>query len=290
MPRTTRDTPASLRSDEYSAPEGGVPHVITGALMASRRTAPQARRVVAMIAGVVGFAMCAMLPEVPDAIDPQGQHFILGHEARLALGLFALAAVWWVFEVVPVGVTAILIGVVQAVFGIRDARVAFTDFMDPAVWFIIGALSIGAAFATSGLTNRIAYRMLSLVGERVSMIYLGSFVMTAGLTLVMAQSAVAPAVYPLLAVIHTIYAGDGQPTRFGKGLFIGMAYVAGAVFPLELADALADDLPGQFGDHLPGDLAPRSRRRSPRSRVSGCALASCIGGSVRCAAANGSPC
>jgi sodium-dependent dicarboxylate transporter 2/3/5 len=60
------------------------------------------------------------------------------------------------------------------------------------------------------------------------MIYLGSFLVTAGLTLIMAHTAVAATIYPLLMAIHALYREDEQPTRFGKGLFIGMAFVAGA--------------------------------------------------------------
>ena len=214
--------------DIYSAPEGGVPRGTGGIQMATGKPGVDRVRLLAMLVGILAFLICAAIPSLPDAIDPQGQHFSLDQQGQLAIGLFLLAAIWWVFEVVPVGVTAIAIGVVQALFQIRDARTAFTDFMDPSVWFIIGALTIGTAFARSGLTNRIAYRMLALVGERISMIYLGSFVMTAAMTLVMAHSAVAPAVFPLLAVIHSIYSDDGRPTRFGRGLFIGMAFTAGA--------------------------------------------------------------
>jgi len=70
--------------------------------------------------------------------------------------------------------------------------------------------------------------MLALVGERTSMIYLGSFVMTAALTLIMAHTAVAAALYPLLIAIYALYDEDNKPTKFGKGLFMGMAFVAGA--------------------------------------------------------------
>lgn len=228
MSRKSPDEYPVFRDDEFSAPEGGVPHLIGGVQLAAESKRPQRIRLIAMLAGVLGFVIWALMPELPDAIDPEGQHFALDKQARLALGLFVLAALWWVFEVVPVGVTGITIAVVQAVFQIRDARAAFTDFMDPSVWFIVGALTIGTAFARTGLTNRIAYRMLTVVGERVSMIYLGSFVMTASMTLVMAHSAVAPAVFPLLIVIHSVYSGDDKQTIFGKGMFIGMAYVAGA--------------------------------------------------------------
>jgi sodium-dependent dicarboxylate transporter 2/3/5 len=73
-----------------------------------------------------------------------------------------------------------------------------------------------------------AYKMLSLVGERTSMIYLGCFVMTATLTLIMAHTAVAATVFPLFLAIYALYTEESTPTRFGKGLFIGMAFVAGA--------------------------------------------------------------
>ena len=98
--------------------------------------------------------------------------------------------------------------------------------MDPSIWFIIGSITISMAFSRSGLTNRLTYGMLAMVGERTSMIYLGCFAMTAGLTLVMASTAVAATVFPLLMSIHALYTDNNEPTRFGKGLFIGMAFVA----------------------------------------------------------------
>jgi sodium-dependent dicarboxylate transporter 2/3/5 len=60
------------------------------------------------------------------------------------------------------------------------------------------------------------------------MIYLGSFLMTGALTMIMAHTAAAAAVYPLLMAVYTLYQEDDEPTRFGKGLFIGMAFTAAA--------------------------------------------------------------
>ena len=181
-----------------------------------------------MLLGVGLFALMYFLPGLPDATDPGGRVVSLTPQGRMALGLLLLAATWWVFEVLPIGVTAIAIAVLQALFQIRSARDAFTDFMDPAVWFIIGSVIIGLVFTKTGLTNRMAYRMLTLVGDRTSRIYLGAFVMTACMTLLMAHTAVAAAVYPLLMTIYALYEEDTHPTRFGKGLFIGMAFTAGA--------------------------------------------------------------
>ncbi len=38
--------------------------------------------------------------------------------------------------------------------------------MDPSVWFIIGSLMIGMAFAKTGLTRRMAFRMLAVIPEK----------------------------------------------------------------------------------------------------------------------------
>ncbi|MEE4315162.1 MAG: SLC13 family permease [Desulfofustis sp.] len=186
------------------------------------------RRLFFMLLGIALFAFIYYCPPWPDAIDPLGEHFVLSKEAKGALAVFALAATWWVFEVVPIGVTSITIGTLQALFLIRPASNAFKDFMDPSVLFIFGSIVIGMVFTKTGLTKRLAYKMLSIVGERTSMIYLGCFVMTAALTHLMAHTAVAATMFPLLMAINSLYADDDSPTKFGKGMFIGMAYVAGA--------------------------------------------------------------
>jgi sodium-dependent dicarboxylate transporter 2/3/5 len=186
------------------------------------------KRIFFIFLGIFLFCVVYFLPSGAEAVDPMGKTFTLNEQGKTALALFLLAACWWVFEVVPIGITSITIGVIQAIFLIRPVKIAFSDFMDPAVWFIFGSIVIGLAFTNSGLTKRIAYRILLIVGEKTTMIYLGCFLLTALLTLIMAHTAVAATVYPLLVAIYSLYSEDENPTKFGKGLFMGMAYVAGA--------------------------------------------------------------
>jgi sodium-dependent dicarboxylate transporter 2/3/5 len=186
------------------------------------------KKLIFFFLGVMLFSITYYSPPWPDAIDPLGKHFELTREGKGALAVFLLAGTWWVFEVVPIGITSLAIGVLQALFLIRPAKVAFKDFMDPSVMFIFASIVIGLVFTKTGLTRRLAYKMLAIVGERTSMIYLGCFVVTAALTHIMAHTAVAATIYPLLLAIYSLYGEGDRPTRFGKGLFIGMAYVAGA--------------------------------------------------------------
>ncbi len=186
------------------------------------------KRLLFMAIGIILFLVVYYAPQWPDAIDPVGAHFPLSRAAKGALAVFLLASTWWIFEVVPIGVTSIMIGVLQALFLIRPAKVAFKDFMDPSVMFIFGSIVIGMVFTKTGLTKRLAYKMLVVVGEKTSMIYLGCFVVTAALTHIMAHTAVAATIFPLLMAIYALYGEGDKQTKFGKGLFMGMAYVAGA--------------------------------------------------------------
>jgi len=185
-------------------------------------------RIIFILVGVFLFAVVYYSPPWPDAIDPLGKHFALSKEAKGALAVFLLAGTWWVFEVVPIGVTSLAIGILQALFLIRPAKVAFKDFMDPSVLFIFASVVIGLVFTKTGLTRRLAYKMLDIVGEKTSMILLGCFLVTTALTHVMAHTAVAATVYPLFLTIYALYGEGEKPTRFGRALFMGMAYVAGA--------------------------------------------------------------
>ncbi|MFH1114351.1 MAG: SLC13 family permease [Pseudomonadota bacterium] len=185
-------------------------------------------RLIAMFAGIGLFLAVYFSPPWPDAVDPVGKHFALSKEGKGALAVFLWAGTWWVFEVIPIGITSLLIGVLQALFLIRPAKEAFRDFMDPAVLFIFASLVIGLVFNKTGLTKRMAYKMLTLVGEKTTTIYLGLFILIALLTHIMAHTGVAATVYPLLLAIYGLYGEEDKKTKFGKGLFMGMAYVCGA--------------------------------------------------------------
>ena len=79
------------------------------------------KRLFFIILGIALFTIVYYSPPWPDAVDPMGEHFALSKEAKGALAVFLLAGIWWVFEVVPIGITSIAIGVMQAMFLIRPA-------------------------------------------------------------------------------------------------------------------------------------------------------------------------
>jgi hypothetical protein len=58
----------------------------------------------AFLSGIL-FSIVYLSPPWPDAVDPMGKVFTLSREGKAALALFLLAGTWWVFEVLPIGVT-----------------------------------------------------------------------------------------------------------------------------------------------------------------------------------------
>ncbi len=74
------------------------------------------KRIFFILLGIGLFLGVYFSPPWQAAIDPLGVSFELSQQAKGALAVFCLAAVWWVFEVVPIGVTSLAIGALQALF------------------------------------------------------------------------------------------------------------------------------------------------------------------------------
>lgn len=213
------------------------------------------KKIFFILLGLTLFFVIYYMPPWGDAVDPTGKRFPLSREGKASLALFLMASTWWIFEVVPIGVTSLAIGVMQALFSIRSAKDAFRDFMDPSVMFIFGSVVVGLAFTRSGLTKRLAYKMLEVVGEKTNMILLGCLVVTAGLTLFMAHTAVAATVFPILIAIYDLYGEGDKQTKFGKSLFIGMAYAAGAGSVISMLGAARGPAAvGMFKEFTGGDI------------------------------------
>jgi sodium-dependent dicarboxylate transporter 2/3/5 len=212
-------------------------------------------RIFFLLLGLALFLAIYFMPPWSDAVDPTGKVFKLTREGKAAIALFLLAGTWWVFEVLPIGVTSIAIGVMQGLFAIRPAKDAFRDFMDPSVMFIFGSVVVGLAFTKTGLTKRLAYKMLEVVGDRTSMILLGCLVVTAGLAHFMAHTAAAATVFPIMLAINDLYEEGNKQTKFGKSLFIGMAYAAGAGSIISmLGSARAPAAAGMFREFTGKDI------------------------------------
>lgn len=117
----------------------------------------------------VGAAL-AIVPAVALLLAPTPAG--LAVEGQRVLAVVALAIALWAAEVLPAGVTGLLIVVALVVFrGVPGVREALVGFADPVAYFLIGVLTIGLAVSRSGLAERVAEIFLRHAGGRPRALY-----------------------------------------------------------------------------------------------------------------------
>jgi solute carrier family 13 (sodium-dependent dicarboxylate transporter), member 2/3/5 len=92
------------------------------------------------------YAAARLLP-VSAGLTPGGQ---------AVLGVVFAGVVLWISEAVPLGQTALVVLVSLGTVPNAAGSVTFIGFASPVVFFLIGAVAIGAAVESSGLAERLA--------------------------------------------------------------------------------------------------------------------------------------
>ena len=81
-------------------------------------------------------------------------------KARVMLATLVVAALFWASGAIPVGITALLVGVVMYFFGILRPDNITQAYAKDAVLFIFGVLAISVAISKTGLDRRIGLLLL----------------------------------------------------------------------------------------------------------------------------------
>jgi len=81
-------------------------------------------------------------------------------KARVMLATLVVAALFWASGAIPVGITALLVGVVMYFFGILRPDNIAQAYAKDAVLFIFGVLAISVAISKTGLDRRIGLLLL----------------------------------------------------------------------------------------------------------------------------------
>ncbi len=81
-------------------------------------------------------------------------------KARVVLGILIVAALFWATGAVPVGITALMVGVIMYFFGVLRPDDIAKAYAKDAVIFIFGVLAISTAISKTGLDRRIGLLLL----------------------------------------------------------------------------------------------------------------------------------
>lgn len=150
---------------------------------------------------------------------PQGMSI----QAYQALVIFLFANFLWITNVIPLAITSLMVMGLLATFNVLAEDKVYSFFGNKAVFFIIGAFIISAGITTSGLNKRISYYILSKFGNKPHTLVLSIFFLSAFLSHIMPEHAVAAMLFPILMSISKRLELKSD-SILGKYMFFSLAW------------------------------------------------------------------
>jgi solute carrier family 13 (sodium-dependent dicarboxylate transporter), member 2/3/5 len=84
----------------------------------------------------------------------------IAFRAKVMMGILIVAALFWATGAVPIGITALLVGVLMYFFGVFPPSMVAKAYAKDSVIFIFGVLALAAAISKTGLDRRIGILLL----------------------------------------------------------------------------------------------------------------------------------
>ncbi|CAN2045960.1 solute carrier family 13 (sodium-dependent dicarboxylate transporter), member 2/3/5 [Candidatus Magnetomoraceae bacterium gMMP-13] len=84
----------------------------------------------------------------------------IAFKAKVMVGVLVVAALFWATGAIPIGITALLVGVLMYFFGVFPPSMVAKAYAKDAVIFIFGVLALAAAISKTGLDRRIGILLL----------------------------------------------------------------------------------------------------------------------------------
>ncbi len=177
------------------------------------------RKLILTLIGPVLFIFTLLLP-VEDLSFP----------ALAVLGLTIWMAIWWIGEVAPVAVTALLPAILYPLCQVMPMKEVMIPYSHPMIYLYMGGFIIALAMERWELHRRIALSIIISLGTDARRIVLGFMLATALLSMWISNSATTVMMLPIaLAIIDQIekIAGpEHDQVTFSKVLMLSIAYAA----------------------------------------------------------------
>ncbi len=144
------------------------------------------------------------------SLDPPQGLTIAGYRSLI---LFGACIFVWVSGLLPLAVTSLLAMAMLPLLGILDRKQTYALFGNEAVFFILGAFILGAAMTGTGFRRVWRGRCWPASGETPPRLALTVFLLSALLSFVMSEHAVAAMMFPVVAEIACAQSGNGSNQR-----------------------------------------------------------------------------
>lgn len=176
---------------------------------------------IAAIAGVVGYVLLLLCSK------PEG----LSQAGVAILAATFLIAVWWIFEVTDIAVTALLPIILFPLSGGMELSETTAAYGHKYIFLYMGGFFLAIAIEKWNLHRRIALSIISYVGTSISRIVLGFMLATAFMSMWISNTATSVMMLPIgIAIVKQLKdhpdTEEDENLQFGKLLMLAIAYSA----------------------------------------------------------------
>mgnify|MGYP002638819644 CR=1 FL=1 len=147
--------------------------------------------------------------------------------ATLAIAIWM--AIWWVIEIVPLGITSLLPVVLFPIFGVMDGKSVSSAYFNHVIFLFIGGFLVALAIQKWDLHKRIALSILNIVGNSPGRLLFGFMFTTAFLSMWISNTATAMLMVPIIiSIIKKLELLNNKKAvqLFAVGLLLSVAYSA----------------------------------------------------------------
>lgn len=168
------------------------------------------------------FLFILLLPKMPN----------LSVEAQRSLAVLAWMLIWWVSEVISLGITALLPIILFPLLGILDLKTTTAPYANPIIFLFMGGFILATALEKWQLHRRIALNIVRLTGSNANGIILGFMLATFFLSMWISNTATTVMMLPIASsVILLLFSSantteKGNISNFSLTLMLGIAYAA----------------------------------------------------------------
>jgi len=145
------------------------------------------------------------------------------------LGIAFWMMLWWITEVVPIFVTALLPMVLFPSLGLFSTKETFAPYANPIIFLFMGGFIIALAMEKRKLHLRIALNLIKITGTKPTGIILGFSLATAFLSMWISNTATTVMMLPIaISVLNLLSQKDQSKEykKFGLALMLSIAYSA----------------------------------------------------------------
>lgn len=150
----------------------------------------------------------------------------LPREGVLMLGVFGMAAILWICESLPVGITGLLALTLATMLGIAPLGEAFSGFATPTMFYLLAAFSLSAVLGKTSYGMRLVVFLMKKTNGDSQLIVLAFMSAAALLSSVMSDTAAVLMFVGFAKGILDALGCKPKESNFGRCLFIGLLYGA----------------------------------------------------------------